>query len=79
MMTRRQSNQRHLKCGIKTLQAPALHLGVLQSLRPLQSHEVDVVGGVDGAGCAVDAVRHRNPPAQDTPVLDVVNSANGRK
>ena len=49
------------------------NLGVLQRLCPLQAHEVDIVGGVDGAGHAVDAVSHGNSPAQDAPVLDVVN------
>ena len=50
---------------------------MLQRLRSLQPHEVDIVGRVDGAGHAVDAVSHGDSPAQNAAVLDVVDS--GRK
>ena len=51
------------------------NLGMFQRLGPLQTHEVDVVGGVNGTGHAVNAMSHGNPSTEDTPVLDVIDSA----
>ncbi|TNN62681.1 hypothetical protein EYF80_027122 [Liparis tanakae] len=52
-------------------------LGVLQGQHLLQPQEVDVVGGVDDGGDAVDAVGHREAPPQRGAVLDVVDEQAG--
>ena len=45
-----------------------------QLLRLLERHNHGVVGGVDGAGHAVDGVRHWDAAPQDRVVLDVVDT-----
>lgn len=50
---------------------------MIQSQDLLQAQEVDVVGGVDDGGDAVDAVGHREAPAQLGVVLNVVYQQTG--
>jgi hypothetical protein len=41
----------------------------------LEGEEVDIVGGVDGLGCAEDIVRDGDSAAEDRVVFDIVDSA----
>lgn len=67
----------HALAAVQLQQLLAKHLGglgVVERQTLLQAQKVDVVGGVDGAGHAVDGVRHRDAPSQNGVVLDVVDS-----